>query len=93
MYLVDVITTLKRSIRNEIEHQDAAAPSKDRCEEFLEFTWYFLRSTDKLSTNVLNTFTFEAEGDSDSPYWINVTTGPDNEWQDHRSRQLSNSHL
>ena len=35
-------------IRNAVEHEDANPPSDEACFGFLEFTWYFLRSTDLL---------------------------------------------
>ena len=39
-------------IRNAVEHKDSKAPSINRCLELLEFTWYFLKSTDSLCTQV-----------------------------------------
>lgn len=36
-------------LRNAVEHQDAAPPSFDRCQEFSEVVWYFLRSTDDIA--------------------------------------------
>jgi hypothetical protein len=74
---------LKRlmSIRNEIEHQDAPPPTIERCEEFLEFTWYFLRSTDTVASMIVRHFTFEPEHDGEvRPYWITIQTGPFDHW-------------
>lgn len=36
------------SIRNDIEHNDASPPEKERCRELLDVVWYFLKSTDSL---------------------------------------------
>lgn len=33
-------------LRNDIEHNDAVPPSKERCSEFIDIVWYFLKSTD-----------------------------------------------
>lgn len=41
-------------IRNAVEHKDSKAPSQNRCLELLEFTWYFLKSTDSLCTRVVD---------------------------------------
>ena len=34
------------SLRNDIEHNDAAPPDEQRCSELLDATWYFLKTTD-----------------------------------------------
>lgn len=39
-------------IRNAIEHENATPPGQQRCLEFLDLVWYFLRSTDILCTSV-----------------------------------------
>jgi hypothetical protein len=39
-------------IRNLVEHEDSPPPSQERCNEFLEFVWYFLRTTERHLTNV-----------------------------------------
>ncbi|ASR46571.1 hypothetical protein B4V02_07725 [Paenibacillus kribbensis] len=36
------------SIRNDIEHNDAKPPGKERCNEFIDIVWYFLKSTDPI---------------------------------------------
>jgi len=33
-------------IRDGVEHEDAEPPDLERCKVFLEFIWYFLKSTD-----------------------------------------------
>lgn len=35
-------------VRNAIEHRDADPPSLVRCEQYVDFVWYFLKSTDSL---------------------------------------------
>ncbi|GAA0378764.1 hypothetical protein [Bacillus horti] len=42
------------TIRNDIEHNDAEPPSKERCNEFLDIVWYFLRSTDPIVQIIKN---------------------------------------
>lgn len=42
--MLQTLTTL----RNAVEHEDAPPPPLVRCHEFVEFTWYLLRSTDNL---------------------------------------------
>lgn len=36
-------------LRNAVEHEDATPPPLQRCQEFSEFVWYFLRSTDAIT--------------------------------------------
>jgi hypothetical protein len=69
-------------IRNEVEHQDASPPSQNVCKEFLEFTWYFLRSTDQLVKSVADSFRLIPFGEDlfDYDYWLNVHTGPEKKW-------------
>lgn len=35
-------------IRNSIEHKDTPPPGAEQCSRFIDFTWYFLKSTDAL---------------------------------------------
>ena len=39
-------------VRNSLEHQFSEAPPVERCAEYLEFVWYFLKSTDSLAKEV-----------------------------------------
>jgi hypothetical protein len=39
-------------IRNQVEHQDKYIPNREKCVQFTEFTWYFLKSTDHLIINI-----------------------------------------
>lgn len=41
-------------LRNAVEHEDADPPSLQRCQEFSEFVWYFLRSTDNVARSKLD---------------------------------------
>jgi hypothetical protein len=36
------------AIRNKIEHEDAPPPNIESCNRYLDFVWYFLKSTDSL---------------------------------------------
>ena len=39
-------------LRNYLEHQFGNPPDKERCKEFSEIVWYFLKSTDTLVMNI-----------------------------------------
>lgn|GEM_PF-3143811 len=64
-------------LRNQIEHEDSVPPDEVRCREWVEFTWYFLRSTDPLLGGGCRAIEFyqPAEGRSRS-LWVVVTNGP-----------------
>ncbi len=47
-------------LRNIIEHQYGEGPLKERCEEFIDFSWYFLRSTDIFMKEILEVFKFSS---------------------------------
>jgi len=70
------------AIRNEVEHQDASPPSQSVCKEFLEFTWYFLRSTDQLVKSVTSSLLLIPFGENliDYDYWLNVDINPKKGW-------------
>jgi hypothetical protein len=46
-------------IRNKLEHEDAEPPALDRCQEFAELVWYFLRSTDSLIRERVDRFSLQ----------------------------------
>lgn len=50
-------------IRNDIEHNDTAPPNTERCEELLDFVWYFLKSTDSILSNIGDTLDFKYSSD------------------------------
>ena len=76
------------TIRNAIEHDDAAPPSLVDSQELSEFVWYFLRSTDvlvdRLAINFglkefdqqFDFFSFEAWGRG-----VLIETGPHSSWR------------
>jgi hypothetical protein len=75
-----MISKLNR-IRNTIEHQDEAPPSHDECMELVDFTWYFLRSTDILIQQIPGTVIFEPGGGIyDSPYWVSFNANTGSDW-------------
>ncbi len=53
-------------IRDAVEHEDAEPPGLSECESFSEFVWYFLRSTDRLVSEPLDTFILQDSFRSDS---------------------------
>jgi hypothetical protein len=67
------------AIRNSIEHQFKKAPTKKRCQELLDFAWYFLRSTDNLLLSPLSNLVIEH---SIGQYYIHLSimVGPDDNW-------------
>lgn len=66
-------------IRNAVEHEDATPPDHDSCQIFLEFTWYFLRSTDRTAQQVSSDFGLFPPNDEDY-YWLSVYSGPEHDW-------------
>jgi hypothetical protein len=68
------------SIRNRIEHQDAAPPDHKECERLHEFVWYFLRSTDVYVAGVITRFTLNAPDHYDSDHWLEIKTHPSQDW-------------
>ena len=68
-------------IRNSIEHSDGRAPSVDRCKEIAELIWYFLRSTDPLVGVIRDLYLLRPmDSDEAEGYWIEVRTGPSDNW-------------
>lgn len=43
-----------KELRNAVEHEDVPPPPLEDCRMFVDFVWYFLRSTDHLVVSVLN---------------------------------------
>ncbi len=71
-------------IRNAVEHEDVAPPGHETCKVFAEFTWYFLRSTDRMLENVPDSFYFRPDWDNDDnfeTYMLTVDYGPENNWK------------
>lgn len=61
-------------IRNEIEHKDKKPPKIERCLEFLDIVWYFLKTTDTYMRVQTNSFTLHPVeyyfSNSEETYWI-----------------------
>nr|VVV06044.1 hypothetical protein AW0309160_03528 [Aliivibrio wodanis] len=65
-------------IRNSIEHQFIDAPDMERCEEYIEFVWYFLKSTDSLVKEVQSDFYFDSC--NSKRYSVEVTPKINEKW-------------
>jgi len=60
-------------IRNEIEHEDKQPPSKERCQEFTELSWYFLKSTDRLVSYIPSSLNLVPTDVRQSKYyWLEI---------------------
>jgi hypothetical protein len=69
-------------VRNLLEHHYKSPPPQRRCLELIEFAWYFLRSTDALSTSVLSDFVLHPNSAAaDEDEWVEVTYGPETDWK------------
>jgi hypothetical protein len=70
------------SIRNALEHEDAAPPTSTRCHELVDLTWYFLRTTDHLVTVIQDGIRLypKDEDFTNSDYWLEIKTGPRQDW-------------
>ncbi len=68
-------------IRNAIEHRYSEPPSRDRCFEFLDLVWYFLKSTDLRFTMIPVAFSFSNPNGKWMDQWVELNTGPDYDWQ------------
>lgn len=66
-------------IRNAIEHEDESPPDWNRCLEFLDFVWYFLRMTDSLSQKYTTELSFEG-ADVDSTGLFSVLSFDLSDW-------------
>lgn len=66
-------------IRNAVEHEDATPPHYDTCQLFLEFAWYFLRSTDRMLAVISDSIQLFVL-DEDDEYWLDLEYGPDKTW-------------
>src|SRR5437762_6477744 len=68
-------------IRNAVEHEDVAPPDHEACKVFAEFTWYFLKSTDRMLQEVASSFELLPTGSDEKYYWLTAEYGPDNQWR------------
>lgn len=72
-----------KEIRNAVEHEDASPPDIDSCQIFLEFTWYFLRSTDGMTQRLITHLLLESTDRlpaEDADYWLDMENGPHRAW-------------
>ena len=67
-------------IRNSVEHEGAIPPSQDDCSSFLEFVWYFLRSTDRLVRQAVDSFVLYPTLSFGGPYYVHLEMNPFNGW-------------
>jgi hypothetical protein len=69
-------------IRNSVEHKDADPPSEQACFNFLEFTWYFLRSTDMLVRRPVQSIALVPPEDELEPehYGAEIEFDPKGSW-------------
>lgn len=69
-------------IRNQVEHKYTSPPSLDKCQIFVEFTWYFLRSTDHLVREVIQDLNISPiDDDSEHNFGLELNIGPENNWK------------
>ncbi|MFN1652074.1 hypothetical protein ACPV3O_23570 [Vibrio rotiferianus] len=60
-------------VRNVIEHQDQTPPEKEKCVYYIDIVWYFLKSTDSLVDDIVESV--EYLGDGDNVVTIDVVPG------------------
>jgi len=65
-------------IRNAVEHKDSPPPTVQELLIFLDFVWYFLRSTDTNLRSPIEEFSLELR--ESSPYGVEVTLGSNTNW-------------
>lgn len=65
-------------IRDAIEHEDIVPPDAEACSVLLEFTWYFLKSTDFITQRVIDTITFT---DEENGCWVELGINPPDRWE------------
>lgn len=71
-----------KEIRNAVEHEDASPPDAESCQIFLEFTWYFLRSTDGMTQRLITHLLLESVDtpNEEADYWFEIDNGPAESW-------------
>lgn len=67
-------------IRRGVEHRDAEPPTQDRCKEFVEFVWYFLRSTDNLLLNISNHIEIVSDSSEYEHYCLTIIVREQGRW-------------
>jgi hypothetical protein len=69
-------------IRNSIEHEDTDPPNEEACFDFLEFIWYFLRSTDLLVRRLIRSIALNPPEDAleRDYYYVGIEFDPKGSW-------------
>lgn len=69
-------------LRNALEHQFAEPPAHVRCLDYLDFSWYFLKSTDEWVRIINSGYMLikDYQPYEDSQYWVSVQTTPLKSW-------------
>jgi hypothetical protein len=69
-------------LRNSLEHRYTNPPNKLRCFEFLDFVWYFLKSSNYLSQNLTEIFDLESPSRNKigPNYWVSIEPKPNENW-------------
>jgi hypothetical protein len=70
-------------LRNQIEHGFDTPPSLARCQELLDFTWYFLKSTDEICRLIPDRFYLKQNHvlGYDSEIWLEFQVSPIDGWK------------
>lgn len=66
-------------LRNDVEHNDAPPPSRQRCGEFADATWYFLKTTDSACKTVVSGVTLCCKSGAyarDPNLWLSIELRP-----------------
>ncbi|MCI2959287.1 hypothetical protein MN032_16490 [Agromyces atrinae] len=70
-----------RVVRNRVEHQDRGAPDANECSNLVDSVWYFLRSTDYLVVQKLNTYTLRSgmavQGSTEQEEFASISVSAD----------------
>jgi hypothetical protein len=72
-----------KDVRNAVEHEDEFPPDCESFQVLLEFTWYFLRSTDGATQSIITHLQLEADPNptgEDSDYWFDINNHPHQNW-------------
>jgi hypothetical protein len=76
-----LMLSLLIGVRNTVEHEYVSPPQSDRCGDFVEFIWYFLRSTDVLAGRIVDSLQIKFPGENDDYFCLELRTGPYNDWR------------
>jgi hypothetical protein len=65
-------------VRNTIEHDDKKPPQLKRCLEMLDVVWYFLKTTDGITRERVESIVFSPE--EGAPYWVEMDVTIKRNW-------------